>query len=235
MAWCHTTNMWLLAKIVRESKIAPRYCRVFKEDLLYLFYGRPAYRKVSDENVGTTARAPAVIVFRPEGVKPAKRMYPFDSGAFPDRYERWLAGGMGLEDFALGDDLQMAQRHVRAFFGSNSGYLLCSPATPSPAPGAEFEVETLTRMYHDTGAGGAGDDRRHALELQIDHAVEIGPTTILAIVVPEECRDRSEFVALEAAGIAMLGYQLVKQRPAREYQTELERLTSTAQQTACTL
>lgn len=232
MAWCHTTNMWRLAKITREGKISPQHCEVFKEDLLYFFYGRPAYRKVSGESVNTTAKAPAVILFKPQAVQPVKRIYPFDSGAFPKLYSRWLAGGMHLDDFALGDDALMAQRHVRAFFGSNRNYLLCSAMSPTGVTGVEYEVETLVRMYQDTGAGGAGDDRRHAVELQIDHVVEFKSDTIFAVVLPEECMDRPELVALEAAGIELVGYQLVKQRPESEYQTELESLARAAQRKA---
>lgn len=45
LAWCHTTDAFRLRKIIAEGAFSPSHCDVFDEDLLYFFYGRPAFRR----------------------------------------------------------------------------------------------------------------------------------------------------------------------------------------------
>jgi hypothetical protein len=65
MAWCHTTDTYALRSMIETGLLTPKLCDVFGEHLSCLFYGRPAFRRVSDSIVDTSGRAPVVIVFDP--------------------------------------------------------------------------------------------------------------------------------------------------------------------------
>jgi len=216
--------MWDFRSILAAGYLSLNPCPVFGEDLLYFFYGRPAYRRAANP-VTTSARAPMVFVLRPDAVKSLRRVFPFDSGAFPHRYSLWLAHGMTLDDFALDPDPISALRHVSAFFATNRQYWNCEPASLPAAAGAEMEVETLFRVFQDTRPPEDLDDRRHAVEAQFDWQVPVDDKHILAIVLPAQSLDHKEikdFRSSAGMGIEFVGYELNRHKSATEYQALLE-------------
>jgi hypothetical protein len=102
LSWCHSTDAFALRNILESGMFVPRLCPVFKKDLLYFFYGRPAYRKSTGESIGIPARAPVVFVLAPDLVDMGVRVFPFDTGAYAaGRYGRWIHESMVMEDFEM--------------------------------------------------------------------------------------------------------------------------------------
>lgn len=224
LAYCHTKNMWQFQSIVESGFLSPQECKVFNEDISYFFYGRPAYRRAVDPVI-TSAKAPVVIIFNPVSITIPKRIFPFDSGAFPDRYKTWLATGMKRENFELDADMVSPLRHVSAFFQNNLNYWECTTCIQPKATGAELEAETLCKIYNDTSPPGGADDRKHAVELQIDHPIPLDDKAILAIILPRQCLDYEfvkSFKATTGFGIDFIGYDLNHHKSAAEYQSSLE-------------
>lgn len=231
LSYCHTTDMWRFRSIVELGYLSPVRCKVFEEDLVYFFYGRPAYRREADPIV-TSPKAPVVLVLHPTVLKLPQRVFPFDTGAFPKRFARWLVHGMELRHFQLDADARSPPRHVSAFFLSNRNYLNCDAKTQPTASGAEVEAETLFRIYNDTTSTDDVDDRRHAVEVQINSSIPLHGSHILAIILPTQCLDHEfirTFRATTGGSIEFLGYELNRHKNSKEYQQTLEDQSTTLQ------
>jgi hypothetical protein len=114
--------------MIEHGTIKPQRCTVFNEDLIYAFYGRPAYRSRYDDSIGLVARAPVIVVLSPDLVVSGTRLYPFDTGAYAaGRYQRWLHSNTVVDDFAQPATSEAARLHVSAFFQSYENYLRLCP------------------------------------------------------------------------------------------------------------
>ena len=88
----HTTSAYSFADLCDGDSIDPRYCKWFKKDLIYLFYGRPAYRTEEAEFTDLSFNWPIIFVFDPEKIDGITSIYPFDTGAFfLNLYNRFFA------------------------------------------------------------------------------------------------------------------------------------------------
>jgi hypothetical protein len=223
LAWCHTTDAFRLREIIKKGSFAPQRCEVFEEDLLYFFYGRPAFRRNEEAQLRLTAKAPIVVVLSPDLPSQGRRMFPFDTGAFETRYQVWVHHGMTLPNFEMECSREAAQRHVSAFFATNDHYLKLTPAAPPVPYFGDFEVESIVQLLADPSASQA-DDRRLAVELQVGSEVPFVSQFVVALIVPDELMMApwfSTFVALNQ-DVEILTYELVSLRSAGHYQALLE-------------
>lgn len=225
LAWCHTTDAFVLRSVIEKGSLQPRACRVFGEDLLYFFYGRPAFRRGGDESLHISARAPVVLIFGYDLVSKGKRLFPFDTGAFSDkRYEAWIHHSMTLADFELQCPSDAPQRHVSSFFGTNRDYLRLNPQYPPTPYDGEYEVDSLVELLMDPTRNNA-DDRRLAIELQLSTSADISDATLRALIVPDEIVDApfmKKFLVEWGSKVEVIHYPVIMLRQAREYQALLE-------------
>jgi hypothetical protein len=174
--------------------------------------------------VAHTGKAPVVIVLEPNLITKGTRLFPFDTGAFDQRYKKWLHPAMGLPDFELECGDSAPARHVQAFFGSNAGYLDLKGIVPPPVCTGSFEAESIVKMIHDTSAYSA-DDRRMAVELQVGSPVPIDAAHVIALIVPDELTQAgwfSDFAIGQGKNIEIETYELALLRRASHYQVLLE-------------
>jgi hypothetical protein len=225
LAWCHTTNAFAFRDIVACGFLTPQRCHVFGEDLIYFFYGRPAYRDITNEPLRFIADSPVVVVLDPSLVTSGVRLHPFDTGAFDaKRYANWIHPRIPMRDYQLACPSDAPQRHVASLFGSNADYLRARARPPSVPFKGEFEVDSLVAMLTDRDAGQA-DDRRAAVELQVPHAVPMKWPYVRGLIIPDEIMD-AEYVQqlLQSAGgaIDVQTYERTPLKAARDYQALLE-------------
>lgn len=117
----HTTDAYIARKAFDAKKLVASPCTTFiGEQLLYFFVGRAAYKKSIPEEVEYW-ELPSCLVFEFE-TKGAKRMYPFDSGAFKSRRYPNYISIMEMEDFSLNPNSNNVERSIGAFFNSNYSY-----------------------------------------------------------------------------------------------------------------
>lgn len=209
----------------------PKRCDVFEQDLLYAFYGRPAFRRSEDQQLRLTAKAPVVIVFTPRLADLGCRMFPFDTGAFEERYHSWVHRGMGLQDFEIECSCEAAQRHVSAFFLTNEKYVRLQPSDPSIPYTGDFEVESIVHLLSDPSSQNA-DDRRLAIELQLERSVPFESPWIVALIVPNVLTQApwlASFVS-RSPGVELLTYEAAQLRAAGHYQALLEERAVALQQ-----
>ena len=122
----HTTEYHRLPSIQSSHQLQAHACKVFGEDLLYFFYGRPAYRDAS-QTVPRRERGvlPDLFVFRPGTLsKGATRLYPFDSGASQTGlYEPAIERAHALATYPVLAVIESARKIVGGFFEADEQYL----------------------------------------------------------------------------------------------------------------
>ena len=127
LAWCHTTHAYRFRSMVECGECRLQLCPVFAEDLLYFFYGRPAYR-VTEEPMSKSSALPVVLLFDPQIVDSGKRLFPFDTGAFhANRLDNWMDPEMKLPHFEMECGSDAVLRFVAALYESNDKNQQASP------------------------------------------------------------------------------------------------------------
>lgn len=223
--WCHTTDAYSLREILTDEYIKPQPCSTFNEDLTYFFLGRPAYRHNEEEQIRITAKAPVVIIFDNCIEKLGKTIYPFDSGAFKQKYSKWKHPDMPLSSFQMPCRESAPEKQLSEFFGTKENYLALKPSKPSRPYEGEFEVEAVTEILCDPSATEA-DDRRISVELIVDVSIPMRKPYLHALIIPERLEEAewfSSWATKQAECIDVKTYSLSPLRMAYHYQSEIEK------------
>ncbi len=185
----HTTECHHLNSIVVGNTIDLHKCPVFKEPLVYLFYGRPAYRDPRKTTpIKDIAFCPVCFVFRPQAMLSITRVYPFDTGASQrGLYEPEVLTSKALVAYAVRSAIESAQRIIECFFETNESYL-GNQARPGLLFGPE---EGDPEAYYKLIRGGGDpecDDRKSAVEIQINQPAKLCGD-LMAVVLPNSFLD----------------------------------------------
>jgi hypothetical protein len=181
----HTTEYFRLPLIRTTNALQAHDCKIFKEPLLYFFYGRPAYRDTSQTTpTRDVTLYPICFVFGPGTiVKKAKRLYPFDTGASQHGlYKPAIQPAGALLHYQVAAVAESARKIVGGFFATDEEYL-----SNKPKLGLSFSSgETNARSYYDLIHGGGDpdcDDRYSAVEIQVAEDIDVREG-LKAIVLP---------------------------------------------------
>jgi hypothetical protein len=179
----HATDAYSARQIFDDGQLTPRPCPVFGELILYFFYGRVAYRVHPDEPPSALkSYAPVCFVVKPEIAQEAKRIFPFDTGAFKgDLYKETMHHRMRFGDFELDASFETPQRLVKAFFGTNTDYIANEPCLKKANDPLDFEVESFIALINDPTKN-IRDDRASAIEIQLDKDVTLQGSLVAAIL-----------------------------------------------------
>lgn len=164
-------------------------CEVFKENITYLFYGRPAFKYDTKNSLSRDISLyPTAFVMNAENIGGIKRIYPFDSGAMHHkRYEDYFNRKMTVLDFELEPITSRISDVVLHFFGSNENYLNFKTNDINNEE-TDFEAHSFLEMVRSLSNSKA-DERRATIELQAHEVVKLGPNSLKAIIVPTALRD----------------------------------------------
>lgn len=234
LAWCHTTDAYAFRGMVECGQFVPQPCDRFGGTRTYFFYGRPAYRlnEAALQSMGTTARAPVVIIASSEILSASHRMFPFDTGAFLDRrYCDWFHRCMELCDFELTSLVDAHRRYIASFFGTNRNYLALKPTVPPLAYAGAFEVEAMVALLQDPAIVRA-DDRKLAFELQVQAPIPLRAPWVRALILPK-LRPIPSYLASflngPGQGIEVRWFDVDPYKQAKDYVTVLEALAKEMQ------
>ncbi|MGH7047383.1 MAG: hypothetical protein ACREE2_13465 [Stellaceae bacterium] len=182
----HTTRAYFLKQILDRKKIDVIPCDVFNEPLAYFFVGRPAYKW---ETAGEAAEweLPVCFVFEYD-VADAKRIFPFDTGAFKSKYPPYISM-MDLDEFELSAVSHGPERLIGTFFASRLDYYLMR-LRPAHRFNDEFLVDLLdseVKAVHKlwSSSASSADDRRCAIEVQFQDAITLDKGKLLAVILPD--------------------------------------------------
>lgn len=187
----HVTDGYSFRDVVRSSTLRTSNCRHFGEDLLYFFYGRPAYRsRESVEPTKDLGLHPCCFIMRLAAIEPLRRVFPFDSGAFhAGIYLGKINERLPIQNFAIESSVASIMDFVNKYYDSNEAYWRAKPKNMSIDP-LDFEASTIAHLLSSPEA--KYDDRASCIELQVDHDVAIDAGGLLGIVVPTDFLDAPE-------------------------------------------
>ena len=184
----HTSRCEWASSLVATPELQPRKCSVFDEDLLYLFYGRPAYR-IRDNNDHDVAYCPICFILKlnRHGLG-LRRAVALDSGGVTEgRFEPHISPSE-RDLLELDASSDAARKLVDVLYKDNRSYLYghCQPLTDLADINNDL-IERYVRMLHDTDVSRA-DDRRSAVEFQATKRVSL-KNDLQAVVLPEALLD----------------------------------------------
>ena len=190
----HVTDCANLEGIVASQKLEARHCSVFDKNILYLFYGKPAYRRKWDgESTSNLGFARVCFILKDEVSAQAARMLPFDSGAFFGRYRHAFHDMIGVEAFDV-DPAIHPRKIIAAFYHSFSDYFWMQPIA-----GLKFPLtKTIVDSYYKLITGGlkeAFDDRCATIELQYRESLPLAGH-VAAVIAPNQMFEDPELLAL---------------------------------------
>lgn len=205
----HVTDGYSFRDIMGRGALLPSPCRIFGGELIYLFYGRPAYRTtVERESNGSDAYWPVCFVMQP-GVAAATRIYPFDSGAFHHgRFDEFMYHSMIKEDFELEADPTTPGRLLRLFWDDEKAYYNAEEVRPFPVGALDFEAKAYQELIRHRGRG-PFDERNSAIEIQVSIPIELRNNT-LAIILPHVFATADMIAKIESFGALALPFDVVR-------------------------
>lgn len=178
----HYTNSFKFRDIVERGGLEAQPCPHFKESLLYFFYGRPAYRKISTP-LADDSYNPICLILKQQSLKNMRRAFPFDSGAFFDGcFDQHINKSMCIDDFLLSCSIAELSKIVTAFFGNNYNYYLGQYVKDKKFTYNDFEAKALYSILIETGKT-VHDDRGYTIEVQTQLRMNL-EKNIDAIVLP---------------------------------------------------
>jgi hypothetical protein len=208
LPFTHTTDAYHLREIAETGALEPQTCRVFSEPLLYMFYGRPAYRvasKVGDN--GLDAYWPICFVLRGAGVTP-KRIYPFDSGAFHhDKFADFLHRDMIKEDFELEVDPSTPARLVGLFWPDAKSYFDNRAGSGPTVEPFAFEAKAYAELIR-AKANAPFDERHSAIEIQSSDPLALAGN-LHAVILPDDFASEEIRKRFEELGALVLPFPTV--------------------------
>lgn len=191
----HTTDGYSFRDIISNDELQPQRCTIFKtEDLIYLFYGRPAYRVGAGvESTSFNMYYPVCFLLDSMYLKNATRVFPFDSGAFSNNlFQNYLHKKMTIDNFRVDPNPmspggtpipETPARIVSSFYGTNKKYYYGIAKDSIDLTPLDFEAEVffeLIRTKHKT----SHDDRGFSIEIQINHPIPLSHENVKAVVLP---------------------------------------------------
>lgn len=210
--------------IKADNQLKPNRCPILKEDLLYLFYGRPMYRVESDiEDAFFQMLYPVCILLKPECLKNAKRIYPFDSSAYT-LHESYFPKDIydsSIENFLIDPNsseqipiVEIPQRIVSTFFGNNFNYYYNKVKQNLLRYKSYAEIKSYyTAIKADRKS--IFEDRLSTIEIQTDSPITLSKDTVLAVALPQVLLDEkiiSETI-VQKWGIEPLTYEIYHSGP----------------------
>jgi hypothetical protein len=201
----HTSLSEHLPHFAGVHQIIPKWCEVFQENLVYLFYGRPAYRSSKGQLPGESVLlCPMCFVFRPHSVpKRPARIFPCDTGAvYRNRFRPYLTK-QDLSGLELDSRIESARRLVPLFFSTNRNYFYGKAVTS-----LNVTSGSVAHRFHQlllAKGPRSFDDRKSVVEVQVREPVSL--------------RDKLSFVVLP---LEFLDYPKVRKAILEDWKCDAE-------------
>lgn len=222
----HSTKLSNLDGIVKSGKLSTTPCAHFGRPLLYLFYGRPAYRPKTggDKPDADFSICPISFIFKPARLSARiARTFPHDTGAaLAGMFAPKIESARAL-DYEIQATVQSLRRYVSRVFVSNEKYFVGEPDPSLKTLSVDSEVKSFLDLITSPSATPV-DDRRYTAEVQIEQEIMLRDL-LLSVVLPRSFMDQepirniiiNDWGAIPimydtyAGGIPQAYYQTVKQ------------------------
>lgn len=192
MPFFHNVDSVTGVRILKSGTLTTKLCDVFKEPLIYLFYGRPAYKiDFNNGNMrGDSLCCPISIILKPNSHIKIKRIYPFDSGGFQKRYQSIIPKTIERDEFRLDHSTELVRKHIELFFKTNGNYFHGNSTFNQPITFTNTCIQTYVNIINTNGQT-PFDDRVYTVEYQVDENIDLSKN-ILALAAPSKAFEDSE-------------------------------------------
>lgn len=191
----HISDGYHLLDILKPGVIRATPCKVFDRDILYMFYGKPAYRTKHNGNSFLSCHLPCAFIFKTEKLsEKIKSVFPFDTGAFHNNfYKNFFHPNSVISDFSLPPSIESARKVINSFYCSNYEYYCGSSRKNVDIPPMNFEAEgyhELSRVPSnpETASKFSPDERASAIEIHFHDDVTLAEC-LLGCVLPNSFLD----------------------------------------------
>jgi hypothetical protein len=186
----HIADASHLEDIIDSAILLPTECDVFKENLLYFFYGRPAYKTRKEENSNLFVDFPVVFALKPK-IYPANRVraFPLDTGAFKRGYYKGhFHKETAIESLEIEPDEDSISRYIGLFYANNLDYYVGRSTKNTEIRPTEFILQGLHELARlpaqpSTQNSIPQDERSSSIEIQFSSSMPL-KDNVLAIILP---------------------------------------------------
>ena len=226
----HITRTIDFEKAILAGELTPRWCETIKKEVVFLFYGRAAYRVNEDGAIRSEALCPVCLVLDPSIIKQLSHLYPFDTGAFARRlYTRALGPGIPFEDFELTHNPRLADKLINGVWQSFEGYLDGDNRTVPSVEKLADVTEMAPRMYLEllkNRMRNEPDDRVGSIEIGVDSSINL-KEVLMAVILPDAfdldvVKESSWLGKLQATRVDIRFYHYVPGRGPEWYHAHVE-------------
>lgn len=181
----HSCDGFTFRSILEDRAIKTSECDVFKlERLLYLFYGKPAYKSPFKQNTKLKSFFPVCFVLDGSAIDGIKRIMPFDSGAYnAGLFKDYLHPKMTMDSFFMHPKPSSIGKTVSYFFENNSNYFSFTPKSDIVYDELDFEIESYHNLIRSV-AQSPVDDRKACIEVQLEKDIQLTPGIVKAVIIP---------------------------------------------------
>jgi len=184
----HTTKSKRFLRILRQNpnQLEGKVCSPLAGALVYLFYGRPAYRvEQAPSELKGNQLCPSCFFLKADVLGTPRNIFVFDTGGY-SYYKAQAADLLPIQEFALHESIEEAVKFVIMFYGNEKNYLL-GKLTPKISHTAAVRNCKAAMQYlklRDVVRATDVDDRAFATEFSFDGNVSISNISLEAVVVP---------------------------------------------------
>lgn len=179
----HSCDGFSTRQIIEDKELKTCDCPVFHENLLYFFYGKPAY-PVSEKvggNRSDNEYLPVCFIIPFSNVIPYK-VFPFDTGAYDAKlYNKHLHHKMNICNFEMDITLDEIKQYIKLFFDNNDNYLRGDPS--SIADVDDPYIDGLISIHNTTGEEEI-DERANTIEVICNRNIGICDN-VACIIMPD--------------------------------------------------
>jgi hypothetical protein len=179
--------------------IKAAYCEIFKEDLNYFFVGRPAYKHKFTDTIAAYWELPVCFIMNFHIIPSAKRIFPFDTGAFHAKRYPSFFQITDQNEFEVPYFPDAPERIMGAFFGSAEDYFYLNPKSER-----DFEQEFHLKVFDEEiralhmlaslKTGDGFDDRRLCIEVQSSSNISLDDGNLQAVICPSIYLDDKKLI-----------------------------------------
>ena len=206
----HSCDAITFRSILETRRLIPTDCSVFVgEKLIYMFYGRPAYKKRSVETDGLNSYLPISFILDWNHIPEVKRVAPFDTGAFESElYKRYMHPKMKVQDFFMRPEKRSTTKTTSFFFGGNKDYFKGTPKAVINYDHFDFEIESYLKLIKGRITEPA-DDRKATIEIQLETEIVLSKDTLKAVILPSDfaCSDIVKRILVDELSVQLIEYK----------------------------
>jgi hypothetical protein len=195
----HSCDGYGFRSILESGKIEMRYCDVFKENLVYAFYGKPAYKIHLVGATKNDALFPVCFIMNQDYLQEFWRIYPFDSGAFAKIDEiksKYFHDKMNISDFQVRADIRNAVRIVEKFYSNNEKYVDDKPdVNVNIFRPTEYEARGYAELITSARVEGF-DNRVSTIEMVYNADINLNADNLMQVIMPNSLTGDAEVVRM---------------------------------------